>query len=105
MQVRNAWCWGSRKTQQHRQGLSEHELQNTVFLGQHLEFRKTPREQNEMSGNRECESDGSQKSIWKQVCQHKTVVDWSLAGKRREANWPPPLPQPWVTKAPAMGDK
>lgn len=105
MQVRNAWCWRSRKIQQHRQGLSEHELQNTAFPGQHLEFRKTQREQNEMSENQECGSDGSQKSIWKQFCQRKTAVGCSLA-RKREAGGLAPSPAPaLVTKAAAVGER
>lgn len=32
------------------------------------------------------------------------MVGWSLPRKRREANWPPPWPQPRVTKAAAVGE-
>lgn len=47
---------------------------------------------------------GSRKSIWKQICQCETVVGWSSPGRRREANRPPLPPQPWVTKAAALGE-
>lgn len=37
----------SQRTEQHRQGLSEHGLRDTVFPGQHLELRKNPERERE----------------------------------------------------------
>lgn len=49
--------------------------------------------------NQECESDGSQKSIWKQVCQ-ENVAEGSRAGGGGPA---PRLPGPRVAKAAGSG--
>lgn len=42
----------------------------------------------------ECESDGSQKSIWKQICQQKSAVEQVQAGEG-EMSRPHAAPQPW----------
>lgn len=37
--------------------------------------------------NEECECDGSQKSIWKQICQQKNVAERVRPGNLRDASW------------------
>lgn len=88
------------------QGLLEHQLQNTVFPGQHLEFRETQREQNKTHQNQECESDGSQKKK-KSGSRSANVRLWLVGvylGKGGRRTGPSPAPA-LVTKAAAVGEK
>lgn len=102
MRVRSAWCWESQKT-----------ISTGTFRARTPKYSisraasgvpENPENKTKWTRVGNVKVMGSRKSIWKQICQCETVVGWSSPGRRREANWPPLPPQPWVTKAAALGE-
>lgn len=86
--------------------LSEHKLKKIHYSqGSILSSREPKQNRRKQNKNWECESDGSQKSVWEQICQEKNVVDRCLTRKRgcELAPHPPPL-TPGVTKAAAVAE-